>query len=457
MPFGRTSPSTRDSSEDLETPRAGISEAPSGGWRRRLLACGVFLLAVTLGLIFHEPIGRQLAKLIPPPQPSGRVLYWVSPHDPTFRSDKPGKDAMGMDLVPVYAGQKLHRAPHVIDPVLQEDEVITAAVEKGSLVRTINSVGTVTYAEPLIGDVTLKVDGWLERLHVDYLGQPVRKGDPLFEVYSPQLIASLEDYLISLEALTASESGAGPDARQAAQQNVESARQRLHYMDLTDQQIDEVARARKVPKTMTFYSPFDGIVTRKMVFDGQYMKAGSMLYRIADLSKVWAYFYIYQNEIHCVYEGQGATMTLANLPGYQFQGKVVYVYPYLEPRIRAVKVRVEFDNPELLLKPDMFVQVELEPHHMGVGLKLPQQAILDTGTRQLVYVALPENKFRAREVTTGIELDEGYLEILSGLAEGERVVTSGQFLLDSESRLRLVDRKFEEPSSREKPQESGSE
>lgn len=434
-----------------DPPRAAQSPGTTGAagrhLGRRLLVWGVFLLSIVAGVFFWRPIVGGLASLISSPQPQGEVLYWVSPMDPSLRSDKPGKDSMGMDLVPVYAGEQPPPQPVLIDPVLQENEYVAGTVENGPLVRTIDAIGTVTYAEPLIGDVTLKIDAWIEKLYVDYLGQPVRKGQPLFDIYSPALVDSQQELLISRQALTALGPQADAETRREAEQNVESARERLRYWDLTDRQIDDLVKAGKVQKTVTFYSPYDGIVTEKMAFEGEYMKAGSMLYRIADLSKVWVYLYVYQNQIHCVYEGQGATMTLANLPGHEFHGRVVYIYPYLEPKIRAVKVRLEFDNPELILKPDMFAQVVLEPHRMGDGLKIARRAILDTGTRQLVYLALPDDKFAAREVTTGMELDGGKIEVLSGLTAGERIVLSEQFLVDSESRLRLVNRKFLEPAA----------
>ncbi len=206
-----------------------------------------------------------------------------------------------------------------------------------------------------------------------------------------------------------------------------------------------------MPETVPFTSPFSGIVIEKKAFDGKFVPAGDLLYRIADLTKVWVYVYIFQDEVHCVYEGQAATLTLPELPGRTFDGKVVYVYPYLEPKIRAVKVRLEFDNPDLALKPEMYAHVDLAPHRMGDGLKVPQSALIDTGRRKLAYVARPDHMFEPREVTTGMSLDGDMIEILSGLREGEPVVTSSQFLLDSESRLRSINRKFEPPSPPPQP------
>jgi RND family efflux transporter MFP subunit len=227
-----------------------------------------------------------------------------------------------------------------------------------------------------------------------------------------------------------------------AQKNVEAARRRLQLWDVSDAQIDGLARSGKVRKSLTFYSPCSGIVVRKNAFEGAYAPAGRLLYRVADLSKVWVYLFAYQNQIHCVYLGQGATLRLPNLPGRTFEGKVIYIYPYLDPKNRAVKVRLEFDNPHLLLKPGMYADVRLEPHRMGIGIKIPQSAILQTGQRSLVYLSEPGNKFRAREITTGMESDGGMMIVLSGLEAGQRIVAAPSFLMDSESRLRAVDLRF---------------
>ena len=218
-----------------------------------------------------------------------------------------------------------------------------------------------------------------------------------------------------------------PPCWKSTEQNVNMARQRLRFWDVTDQQIDELAQTGKVRKSLTFYSPFDGIVVEKHAFEGKFLPAGQLLYRVADLSKVWAYVFVYQNQIHCVYEGQGATLRLANLPGHTFQGKVVYIYPYLDPKNRAVKVRLEFDNPDLVLKPGMFADILLEPHKMGTGIKIPHTAILQTGERSLVYLSEPGNKFQAQEVTTGMELDGGMTAVLTGLKEGQQHRRGPQF------------------------------
>jgi len=409
---------------------------------RRMLYGILFLGAVAGGFLFEDRLVAPAQALLPRPNAGREVLYWTSPMDPTVHSSQPGKDAMGMDLVPVYAGQQPAPGPTVIDPVLTEREYAAVPATKGLLVRTIHTVGTIEYAEPRIGDVTLKIDGWLEKLYVDYEGQPVHRGDPLFDLYSPDLVATQQEFLISLRAWEQAKRTNNPAVLEGAEQNVSIARQRLRFWDVTEEQIDELARTGKVRKSLTFYSPFDGIVVAKHAFQGKFLPAGELLYRVADLSKVWVYVFAYQNQLHCVYKDQGATLRLANLPGRPFRGRVIYIYPYLDPTNRAAKVRLEFDNPGLVLKPGMFADILLDPHQMGTGLKIPQEAILQTGERSLVYLSLPENKFQSQAITTGMELDGGMVEVLTGLHEGQQIVASPSFLMDSESRLRAVDRRF---------------
>jgi RND family efflux transporter MFP subunit len=437
-----TTATAKKNLEPAAPPAGDRSPRATSVWWK-LAAWGVFLTAVALGVGFGGPIQGWLVSLVPPPPPRGEVRYWVSPHDPSYRSDRPGKDSMGMDLLPVYAGEEAPAPPATVSPVLQERDYATIAVERGPLVRTFGTVGTIAYAEPLIGDVTLKMDAWLEKLHVNYEGQPVRKGEPLFEVYSPDLVSAEEQLVVSLQALDAARRQNPGGLNKEENENVEGVQARLRYWDLTEEQIQELTRTRKVRKNLTFYSPFSGIVTQKQAFEGKYVAAGQLLYRIADLSKVWVYAHVYQDQIHCVYESQKVTLTLPNAPDGPVRGKVVYVYPYLEPRARTVKVRVEFENPGLRLKPDMFVNLAFEPHRMGQGLRIPRSAVLDTGLRQLVYLSLPGNRFEAREVKTGRLLDDARVEVLGGLREGEQIVTRPQFLMDSESRLRLFDRKLE--------------
>ncbi len=439
--------SDQESSDPAQKPESENRAPASEGVRsrrlaKRLLYGMLFLAAIAGGFLGKHRLAKAFHAILPAANAGREVLYWTSPMDHSFRSDKPGKDAMGMDLVPVYAGRQNAAAPKVIDPVLTERDYATVPVEKGPLVRTIHTIGTIDYVEPLVGDVTLKIDGWLEKLYVDYEGQPVHRGDPMFDLYSPDLVATQQDFLISSQALQKAKQTNDAAVLATAQQNVGTARQRLRFWDVSERQIDELARTGKTRKTITFYSPFEGIAIEKNAFAGKYMKAGQLLYRIADLTKVWVYVFVYQNQIHCTFEGQKATLHPANLPGHDFQGKVIYIYPYLDPKNRAAKVRLEFENPNLVLKPGMYAGISLEPHRMGVGIKIPQTAILQTGERSLVYLAEPGNKFRARQITTGMELDGGMMHVLAGLEDGQRIVAAPSFLMDSESRLRSVNRRF---------------
>lgn len=424
------------------SPPTGSRISRGQGWVRRLLYGAVFLAAGVWGYFYMDPLIGAARTMLPEPNAGRQVLYWTSPHDPSFHSDKPGKDAMGMELVPVYAGQQPPPGPTVIDPVLSEHDYATVPVEKGPLVRTLQTVGTIEHAEPLIGDVTLKVDGWLEKLYVNHEGQPVRRGDPLFALYSPDLVATQREFLISVQAWRQAKQTDNPTVLEGAEQNVNAARQRLRFWDVTAQQIDELARTGKIRKSLVFYSPFEGVVVEKHAFEGKFLPAGQPLYRIADLSKVWGHVFAYPNQLHCVYEGQDATLRVAGLPDRTFHGTVVYIYPYLDPTNRAVKVRLEFENPDLVLKPGMYADIQLAPHRMGIGIKVPQKTILQTGQRSLVYLSEPENKFRAQGVTTGMELDDGMIEIFAGLHEGQQIVAAPSFLMDSESRLRAMNRRF---------------
>jgi len=432
-------------------PAQGSAESPptTAELARHVRAWGVFLVAVLIGALFQPQIGRMVRSIFPP-STTGKVLYWTSPMDRSFRSDKPGRDAMGMRLVPVYAGAEQGPEPLRIDPVLRGREFTTTLVRRGPWLRTVRAIGTVTEAEPLVGEVTLKMDAWVEKLFVDYEGQPVHKGDRLLEVYSPELVLSQEELLSSQKALDETTPRSSAVVRREARSNLEAVREKLLKLDVTEQQIDALASKKQVRKTVTFYSPFDGIVLHKAVFKGTYAKAGSLLYQIVDLSRVWVNIYLAADEAHCVRVGQQATMTLSNLPGHAFSGKLIYIYPDLDPKTRTLRVRLEFPNPNMLLKPGMFTNVVLAPHNMGEGLRIDRRAVLRTGTREVVFVSLtnkdsqPTGRFEARQITTGMLLDGNKVQLINGLRAGERIVLSGNFLFDSESRLRSIARKLSE-------------
>lgn len=311
--------------------------------------------------------------------------------------------------------------------------VKTAVVEKRPLETMIRAVGRVDYDEQRIAHVNLRVSGWIEELFVDYTGQRVRKGQPLFTLYSPDLVATQDEYLLALRVQDKVKDSPIPEVGQQAEQMVEAARDRLRLWTLTDEQLNEVARRGKAQTYVTIRSPIAGHVIDKKVFKGMFVEPEMRLYTITDLSTVWINAEIYEYEVPFVQMGQLATVTFSSYPGEQFHGRVSYVYPYLNKEARTVKVRLELPNPGVLLKPDMYGDVLIRVNR-GTNLAIPEQAVLDSGKRTLVFVVRGEGLFEPRTVKLGQKIGP-YYEVREGLTEGERVVTSGNFLIDSESKL----------------------
>jgi Cu(I)/Ag(I) efflux system membrane fusion protein len=381
-----------------------------------------------------------------------KILYWRAPMDPSYVSDKPGKSPMGMDLVPVYAEEVVAGPQITIDPVtIQNMGIRTTIVQRGPLIKTIRTVGRVDYDEEGVTFIDTKFEGWIERLHVDETGVQVNKGDPLFEVYSPKLYSAQEEYLAALRGVERLSESTVPEAREQAVQLVEAARVQLKYFDISDVQIDELRRTREITKTLTINSPAGGIVTEKMALEGMYVKPGMRLYTLADLSTVWVYVDVYEYQLPWVRIGQSATMTLPYLPGRSYEGKAVYIYPYLEEKTRVVQVRLDFPNPELALKPGMYATVTLKSELERQAVLVPREAYIDSGIRRVAFLALPGGRFQPREIEVGVEAEDGMVEVRQGLEPGDQVVVSGQFLLDAESKLKEAIAKMlesQEPSTR---------
>ncbi len=368
-----------------------------------------------------------------------KVLYWRAPMDPNYISQKPGKSPMGMDLVPVYADKEESGSAHTIriDPVtIQNMGIRTAVVKRGPLIKTIRTVGRVDYDEQLVRFVDTKFEGWIEELDVDETGQHVAKGQKLFGVYSPELYAAQQEYLSAVQNLPRLKASNFAPAREEAVKLVESAVTKLKYFDVSDEQIEAIRESGTIEKTLTIHSPAGGIVTEKMALEGMYVKPGMRLFTIADLSRVWVYVDIYEYQLPWIRMGQNATMTLPYIPGESFAGKVVYIYPYLEQQTRVIKVRLEFQNPDLHLKPGMYANIRLESELQRDAILVPRESYIDSGIRQVAFVALGDGKFSPRDIQVGVEAENGMVEVLYGLDEGEVVVTSGQFMLDGESKLK---------------------
>jgi membrane fusion protein, copper/silver efflux system len=382
-------------------------------------------------------------------------LYTCGMH-PQVIEHKPGNCPIcGMKLTPVrkQAGTKSLAAESsaiTIDPVtMQNMDLRTGLVTRGPLRRAVRTVGVVDFDETALTDVTTKFKGWVEKLYVDSTGQQVHRGDPLFDIYSPELYSAQVEYLLALHQPT-NLAGAGAQALQS------SALAKLKFLDVPDEQITQIRQDGQAKKTLRINAPRDGIVVEKMVVEGQMVEAGMNLYRLADLGTVWVQSQIYEQDLPFVRLGQGATVSLSYLADRRFRGRVTYVYPTVDEKTRTAKVRMEFHNPGYFLKPGMFATVELTAELSPSALLVPDSAVLRSGENNTVFVALEGGKFEPRTVALGLRAEGNLYEVLSGLSEGERVVTSGQFMLDSESQLREAIQKMLKPSERAERQSLGT-
>lgn len=367
-----------------------------------------------------------------------KILYWRAPMDPTYISDKPGKSPMGMDLIPVYEGEEnlSGGSTITIDPVVvQNIGVRTADVEVKRLRREIRTVGHVDYNEENLYRVNIKFSGWVERLYVDETGQEVRKGQPMLEIYAPDLVATQEEYLLAYKNAQKLKASDIPEVRKSGEELLAAARQRLLYWDITEEQIRRLEESGEVVKRMTLYAPANGIVIHKNVENGTFVKPGMDLYRLADLSTVWVYAHLYEYEVPWVRVGDEVELESPYIPGIIYKGRVDYIYPYLDKKTRDVKVRILVPNPGLRLKPEMYVNVRFLHELSEPGPVVPSEAVIRTGRRNIVFIALGGGRFEPREIILGAEGENGEYQVLAGLKGGEKIVTSAQFLLDSESRI----------------------
>ena len=359
-----------------------------------------------------------------------KIAYWRAPMNPREIYNQPGKSAMGMDLVPVYEDELVGGVEIAVDPVVRQNMGLrTAEVAREPLVMTIRTYGHVVPDETRTVQISPKTSGWIKKLYVDFLGISIEKGQPMYTIYSPELLGAQEEYLGAFRRLDR-------EARGLSRDLLASARRRLFYFDVADREIEELEKSGRVSWNLLIRSPFSGVVIEKNVTEGSYVRTGNTIFKLADLSRVWVEAHIYEYELPWVRQGQAAEMTFLYLPGKVYRGQVSFVYPYLQPRTRDVIVRLEFDNPDLELKPDMFGDVVIRNIDQGEGLVIPAEAVIHSGERDLVFVEREAGKFTPRKVELGLTLDEAKVQVLTGLAAGERIVVSGQFLLDSESNLK---------------------
>jgi Cu(I)/Ag(I) efflux system membrane fusion protein/cobalt-zinc-cadmium efflux system membrane fusion protein len=372
-----------------------------------------------------------------------KISYWVAPMDPSYISDKPGKSPMGMDLVPVYADEGADGSGSggvLVDPVvIQSMGVRVEPVRRQTVFRHVRTIGEVEAAEDQISVVNLRFSGWVEQIHVGRTGDPVEQGQSLFEIYSPDLVAAQEEYLLAVRSQ-------GPNSKLAR-----SARRKFELWDIAPQDIARMASSKAVRRTVPIRSPRTGFVLQLNVVEGARVMAGADLYRIGDLTRIWVRAEIYEFDAPWVEVGQPAQMELSHEGGKVLEGRVAYVYPTLNDVSRTLTIRLEFDNPDIRLKPGMFATVYIQYRRVDDVLALPTEAIIDSGRRKIVFVSVADGRFEPREIVTGLTGDRHMTEIRSGIEEGDEIVTSGQFLLDSESQLQEAIRKMLERRGRGSP------
>jgi multidrug efflux pump subunit AcrA (membrane-fusion protein) len=368
-----------------------------------------------------------------------KILYWYDPMHPAYKSDKPGTAPdCGMRLVPKYADDEMGQMPGgtvKINPDKQQlIGVRTARVVREELIRSVRTTGQLAADESKVAHVHVKINGYIDKVYVDYVGQIVQKGQPLFTLYSPDLVATEEEYLIAKRGAKELGGSQFAEISQGSASLVRSTRERLKLWDISDEQIKKLDETGEVEKTLTFYSPVSGFVTDRKAFPQTAVTPDMDLYVISNLSNIWVNADVYEYEVPFVKVGQTADMQLSYYAGKTYTGKITYIYPSVDPVSRTVKVRVEFPNPNFELKPQMFANVQLKINY-GKQIVVPQEAILDSGDKQYIFVVHEGGIFEPRTIQMGAKLEDKVV-VLSGLRAGETIVTSGNFLVDSESRLK---------------------
>jgi len=385
----------------------------------------------------HETAGATAKK-------ERKILYWTDAMNPGNRYDKPGKAPDGMDLVPVYEEESPGAAGPGVPgyaPIkitaerLQMMGVTTEKARVMSLDQSIRAVGLIMADETRVSHIHIKFEGYIEQIYVNYVGQQVSVGQPIFSVYSPELVATQKEYILALQARDQWEKS-GIDSRLPGVNLVEAARQRLALWDISLDQIARIEKTREPIRALMVYSPVNGIVTAKTAVQGNRVMPSDTLYDITDLSSVWVVADLYEINVPFVKIGAPATISLSYDPGWVFTGHVSYINPSVDEKSRTVKVRIVLENPSGTLKPDMYVEVGLGGQ-LGFGVAVPESALMGTGEREMVFIAKGDGLFEPREVKTGVKV-RGFYEIKKGVKAGENVVTGANFLLDSESKLKAA-------------------
>lgn len=425
--------------------KSGDSAAAQPAKKRSVFRWVVVLLIIGLigaGYAYRTRLLRLISKDTTAQTAEKKVQYWVDPMHPAYKSDKPGKAPdCGMDLVPVYAEEpstvkaNLPEGTIQISPEKQQlIGVQYSTVEFKAISRTLRAVGRLAWDETKIVRIHPRVEGWIEQVFVDFIGKQVRKGQPLLSIYSPELWQTQQEYLLALKGRDELADSPFREAVASSASLLAATRKRLELWDIDMAQLEHLEHTGKPFKALTLYAPSAGFVITRNAFAKQRVTPETELFAIADLSTIWVMADIYEYEAAEIKLGQPATVTLSYAPGRSYRGKVTYINPQFDNATRTLKVRVELANPGFALKPDMFVNVELGIGY-GKQIVVPQEAVMDSGAEQQVFVAREGGYFEPRKVQLGAKVDNEFI-VLSGLEAGERIVTSANFLIDSESKLK---------------------
>ncbi|MCL4316014.1 MAG: efflux RND transporter periplasmic adaptor subunit [Gammaproteobacteria bacterium] len=389
------------------------------------LALFLLLTGVVAGVLVQRYVA-SITMSSPEEMGDKKVLFYRHPMNPSITSDKPAKDEMDMDYIPVYEGEETGAdvpAVSISPQVVNNMGVRTARVERVPFAQTINGVGYISVDEGRLQHVHVRSEGWVEGVRVKFAGQRVRAGEILFEIYAPKLLSTQQEYLQALAA-------GDPMLRRAA-------RTRLKALGVAEAEIRQLETTRKTRRAVSFYAPADGVVTALNIRRGMYLEPDTEAVTLADLSSVWVQVEVFPQQAALLSVGQEAEVRSADVPGKSWRGKVEYLYPDIDPVTRTLKARLRFNNPDEILKPNMYAEVRIAAGAAREALTIPREALIRTGAEQRVIVVLGAGKFEPRVVQAGAESGER-IEIIVGLDEGETVVTSGQFLIDSEASLKAA-------------------
>ncbi|MEH6569802.1 MAG: efflux RND transporter periplasmic adaptor subunit [Halioglobus sp.] len=398
---------------------------------------GALSLSAGLGLGYLMPNQNEIT----PVAEKGKreILFYRHPMNPDVTSPVPAQGSMGMDYIPIYdesGGRSEVVGTVKIDPTVQFNiGMRTAIAERRAISRTIRTVGRVDYNEETMFRLHPKVDGWIKEIFVDKTGQRVKHDDILLGIYSPKLVSTQQEYLLALKNQQALKNSQFEDIRAGAESLVASSRARLIRLDVPEHQIHELETTGVLKESLHIHAPATGTVMKIGARQGQYVTPATELYRIVDLSTVWVYADVYEYELPWVNEGDPVEMTLASAPGVTFRGELSYIYPYAESKTRTTKIRIVFENSKALLRPEMFSEVTIHSQQKLDQVVVPAEAVVRSGAYNQIFVVKKPGVIEPRKVTLGIE-SSGFVAVTDGVSEGESVVVSSQFMVDSESKLR---------------------